>query len=471
MTQGCKALRALTFCLLWLVASTTGKAQVFGDVVSVLDTMGTLTGPNTLFSYQPGYTYDYIPDLTYNEIQDRLTCVSSDIPLTINTTVKAFIDYFTVTNRDYTRQVMAMAPVYFPLFEQKLKEHNMPDALKYLAIVESGLNPTARSRAGAGGLWQFMPLTGRDFGLYQNFYIDNRFDPEKSTEAACKYLKRLYAMFNDWELAMAAYNCGPGNVRKAIRRSGYKKSFWEIYKYLPRETRSYVPQFIAITYTLNNAESHNLFVDPHFYTETDTVTVNGFMNLDLLAQQLDLRLADLKTINPEVKHFALPKETRNYPLRLPQHAKKKLLANRQVILDSAAGTGQKTLEKLARNTVGSTYGRTKLAYRVRPGDVLGTIAQRHKVRVSDIRKWNNLRGNLIRVGQRLTIYVRGGSAAGLAPATTAQRVPGSGIHIVRPGDSLWKISRKYEGLTIAKLRAINNLQTDELKPGQRLRVK
>ena len=209
----------------------------------------------------PPLTYEYIPDATYDQIEERLKKINSEIPLNFNTRVKSFVDYFTVRDREYTKMVLGRSTYYFPIFEEILAKYNLPDELKYLAIVESGLKSTARSRAAAVGLWQFIYFTGRSYGLHSDWYVDERMDPVKSTEAAARYIKSLYNMFGDWELALAAYNCGPGNVRKAIRRSGYKKKFWDIYRYLPRETRGYLPQFVAITYAFNYQEEHNFILD------------------------------------------------------------------------------------------------------------------------------------------------------------------------------------------------------------------
>jgi len=418
----------------------------------------------------PEISYEYVPDLSYDEVADRLSCLESNVPLSYNKVVKSFIDYFSVRDREYTKLMIQRINLYFPIFEHYLEKHGLPDELKYLSIIESGLNPIARSRVGAAGLWQFMPSTGRLFKLYQDFYIDERLDPYKSTEAACLYLKSLYTRFKDWELVLASYNAGPGKVRRAIRRSGYKKKFWEIYDYLPRETRSYLPQFVAIMYVLNHQEDHNLNVDFVYYPmKTDTIEVSSYVDLQTLADQLNVCVEDIKTLNPALKRGAVPPHAKKYPLRIPQDRMPVLHANRQQILDSAAVKGQEELAKLASNQPGSTYGRHKVRHRVRSGEVLGSIAERYHVRVSDIRKWNNINGNLIRAGQTLNIWIRSGQQQTLASTSSGPKdIPASKTHLVQPGDTLWEISLKYKGLTIERIKQLNNLQNNQIKPGQRL---
>ena len=442
---------ALTISLPAFCTDTTQPA--FGDSVE-------------LFSHH--YSYDYIPDASYELIEDRLSCVASDMPLTFNERVQSFINYFTVRDRNYTREVIRRKNLYFPIFEKYLKQYGIPDQLKYLSIVESGLRPDARSRVGAEGLWQFMPSTGRMYGLSQSWYVDERRDPEKATEAACKYLKQLYNMFDDWELALAAYNTGPGNVRKAIRRSGYKKDFWGIYNYLPRETRSYVPQFVAVLYTIEYAEEHNLYSEsPAYAWETDTVLVSQFISLKALADELNICEDELRLLNPELKRLAIPEDAKSYPLIIPVDKSDFLAANRSSILDSA---GSKEIHKAfiaqVQKTSGSTYGRTKTTYRVRNGDVLGVIAQRHGVGLSELRRWNNIRGSRIYPGQKLTIWAKGGGPR-LASARS-RSIPSNKVHLVQPGDSLWEISRQYKGLSVAKIKQWNNLKSNSIKPGQKL---
>lgn len=419
----------------------------------------------------------FLEHATYDLVADRLSCMEKEVPLHFNNRVYAFVNYFTVKDRPYTKKVIRLSTRYFPVFEYYLKKYNLPEELKYLSIVESGLNPQIISRAGAGGLWQFMPYTGNMYKLHQDWYIDERFDPYKATEAACKYLSTLYNMFGDWELALAAYNSGPGNVRKAIRRSGYKKGFWEIYRYLPRETRSYVPQFVAIAYALNYAEEYNLLSDtPTYLMEYDTLMVKGFVNLKTLANELSFCYEDIQTLNPHLKRFGLKSTDRQYPIRLPLDKIELARTNRDSLLYTASLNGQKQLEHMARNSVGSTFGRDKHVYRVKSGDVLGTIANRYHVRVSDIKKWNRLSSNTIRIGQSLNIWVYPGTKINPAyrPTTTASTVPlnfdGKKTYIVQPGDTLWDISKKYEDLDIEKIKKLNKLKSDQIKPGQILIV-
>ena len=426
----------------------------------------------------PPLTYEYIPDATYDEIAERLKLIEADIPLNFNERVKSFVDYFTVRDREYTKMVLRRSTYYFPIFEEILAKHNMPDELKYLAIVESGLNSTARSWAAAVGLWQFIYFTGKSFGLHSDWYVDERMDPVKSTEAAAKYIKSLYKMFGNWELALAAYNCGPGNVRKAIRRSGYKKTFWEIYRYLPRETRGYVPQFVAITYAFNYQEEHNFILEDSEYLypmETDTLLVRNFLNLTTLANLLDVCEEDMEFLNPSIKRKSVPQSSKFFSVRIPSDKMEVLDANRSFILDSASRTGKKELERLAKNSVGSTYGRDKVIHRVRSGDVLGRIAQRYHVRVSDIKKWNKLHSNTIRVGQRLNIWLvpNAYTASVKKNKPTVKQdlvVNGTKYHVVQPGDTLWDISKTYSDMSIEKLKKLNNLKSNNIKPGQKLVV-
>lgn len=467
--------------LVFVFMAGAAFAQELPDSVLVADSLEIVETEPLLLAedsahinfYSLPIDWEYIPgDDDPAVIADRLRCIEKSIPLHYNEKIHGFINYFTVKDRAYTRMIIQRMNLYFPLFEKYLKEYGLPDELKYLSIIESGLNPKAVSRARAVGLWQFMSATGRYFGLHIDWYIDERMDPEKSTKAACLYLKQLYGMFGDWELALAAYNSGPGNVKKAIRRAGYKKSFWEIYPYVPRETRSYVPQFVAITYTMNYLSEHNfLMEEQEAFPLSDTLLVKKYMHLPTLAKLTGSCMEDILKLNPSIQHQALPDLHKPYKLYVPVSTKTTLETNRWAILDSASSIGKKELEILARNSPGSTYGKDKIVYKVKSGDVLGSIAIRHNVKVADLKKWNNLSSNTIRVGQRLNIWTKPSAfVKSQESIALAQPIPASKTYTVQSGDTLWDISQKFQGLTIQKLKELNNLENAKIQPGQKLVV-
>jgi membrane-bound lytic murein transglycosylase D len=421
------------------------------------------------------YQFDYIPDFTYNQVAQRIKEMETEIPFELNERIFSFINYFVVRNRDYTRMVMEREATYFPLFEKVLAEHHMPDDIKYLAIIESGLNPRAKSRVGAMGLWQFMPATGRMYNLQANFDIDDRMDPELSTDAAAKYLKSLYSMFGNWELALAAYNCGPGNVRKAIRRSGGKKTFWGVYDYLPRETRSYVPQFQAMMYILRNTHEHNLFLEePTYAMSYEKIRFNQELDLEQLAKITGICVEDLEQLNPSIKNRLIPSSHKHIALNVPK-AKAALIAeNYQIFKENISLTDERvialrTAKLVEPASILNQNSGTLITYKVKSGDVLGSIAQRYGTSVTNIKNWNNLNSNTIKVGQSLQIYSNKTSVS--APANTnliATNDNGSKVYTVQPGDSLWLISKKLSGITIDEIKKLNNLNSNQIKPGQKL---
>ncbi|MDW7695555.1 LysM peptidoglycan-binding domain-containing protein [Flammeovirgaceae bacterium SG7u.111] len=424
------------------------------------------------------YDRDYIPTVSDEEIMARLKEMEKkgEIPMNYHARVRLFIDFFSVRKREFTLKIMQRKNLYFPLFEKTLAEYGMPDELKYLSIIESALVPSARSRVGAVGLWQFMPRTGRAYGLKQSYSMDDRMDPEKATIAACKYLKFLHDMYGDWELAIAAYNCGPGNVNKAKRRSG-KFHFWDIYEKLPRETRSYLPQFVAMAYVLNYADEHNLVQEQPFYaTPSQEIFVSQSVDFGKLAQKLNICEEDLAQLNPRFRYKYVPSGVKDCPVKIPAARFDYFMANKQDILDSVKVTSKKPTY-YAGGKVGSGE---KVYYTVRRGDVLGSIAQRHGVKLSNLRSWNNLYTNTIYPGQKLVMY--GAGAAPAKPSTQAvakntqpsanqvQYTANGKVHVVREGDTLWGISKKYNGVTVDKIRKANNLKTDKLKIGQKLKL-
>jgi membrane-bound lytic murein transglycosylase D len=420
----------------------------------------------------PNYHYEYIPDFTYEQVEERIKSMENGMPFELNDRIFAFIQYYTVRNRDYTKMVLSRKAKFFPLFEETLTKHEMPVEIEFLSIIESGLDPKIKSRVGAMGLWQFMPATGRMYGMYVNNDIDDRMDPEMSTEAAAKYLKSLYRMFGDWEVALAAYNCGPGNVRKAIRRSGGKKTFWGIYNHLPKETRSYVPQFQAMLYVLNHLEEHNFNLeDPTYPIEYEAVNFERAFRLDRLAELTQLCIRDLEELNPSIKQGVIPETNRSIAIRIPKSKSIAIKENLAWISDSL-GTSPasplavtplladlKPVEKEVTNP-------ERVAYKVKSGDVLGTIASKHGVSVSQVKSWNNLNSNLIRVGQTLFIY-SGKTSTTTNTANNLAENANPKTYTVRPGDSLWIISQKHS-LSVEQIKRLNNLNSNSIKPGQRL---
>lgn len=473
---------------------------------------------------------DSVPMIPADLVRDRLSCLEKSIPLHYNRYVQGFVDYFTIRNRKYTRRILERENVYFPLFEKYLTKYNLPQELKYLSVVESALNPRAISWAKAVGLWQFMSPTAGDFNLRITPFVDERMDPEKSTEAACKFIKQLYRIFGDWELVMAAYNCGAGNVKKAIARSGGKKSFWEIFPYLPKETRSYVPSFTAVVYTMHHATEHEIVPDTLLFpVATDTLLINQSLDLSKLALQLSLPSDELHKLNPAVRKGILPETIRNYPLKVPQQVRETLALNRVAILDScrlpviiqpeptimlASSTTVKNTPALTpaarTDSAGSaadsaTAGLQQVEYKVVRGDFLQKIAQKNKVSITQLKAWNKLTNGSLRAGQKLVIYVPAPDTKLIAevkpaepeiiekaPVVTVaensktakdiasinyQRKAAKAkklvqevklIHAVQPGDTLWNISKRYNNIPVEQIKKLNKLKTNEIKPGQKL---
>ena len=473
-------MKKLAFCLFLFAWSQSAWSQELAiDSLALQEANLEMGNPlDTLRAsiFVPLEDLEYIPaDESPELIADRLSCLQQRVPLTYNDKTHAFINYFVVKDREYTKMVMRRKDLYFPLFEKYFEKYNLPDELKYLSVIESGLNPKAVSRARAVGLWQFMSGTGKYLNLKSDWYLDDRMDPEKSTEAACKYLSQLYSMFHNWELALAAYNSGPGTVRKAIRRSGYKKSFWEVYPFLPRETRAYVPQYVAIIYAMNYAAEHNI-VEParEELLTNDTLQIKKFLHFETFANLTGTCVEDLQKLNPSVLRNVIPETGKTYTIKIPLHAKLNLEMNRLSILDSASKVGRKDIEVIAQKATGNIYGRESVSYTVKSGDVIGLIAERHHVRVDDIKSWNNLRSNTIYTGQRLKIWVLATSATATpkTPKPTSEIVTSAQgkVYTVQPGDSLWDIAKKFQGLTIEKIKTLNNLKTTKLQPGQKLIV-
>lgn len=421
------------------------------------------------------YNDVYYPELSTDTLKARLKALSAKTPFNIeyNPSLESVIKSFLKNRRDYFERIMGLSYFYFPMFERELDNYDVPLEIKYLAIVESALKPRAKSRVGATGLWQFMFATGKQYGLNVSSYVDERSDPIKSTTAAAKYLASLYEIFGDWDLALAAYNSGPGNVSKAIRRSGGYQNYWNIRHNLPRETAGYVPAFLATMYIFEYAEEHGFKPEkPLFHhIETDTIQVKQMITLDQVSEATGVPIEELQFLNPAYKLDIIPyiKEER-YALRLPKHAIGVFVNNEEAIYASAKAEFE-TREKPLPQFFDSD---SKIQYRVKSGDYLGLIARKYDVRVSQIKQWNGLRSNNLRVGQRLTIYPRNPSSKGIVSSNSKSVTePQTGeikTYTVKSGDSLWSISQKFPGVSVQNIRDWNDISGNNLKPGMKLKV-
>lgn len=422
-----------------------------------------------------------IPHYSNEEYEKRVHNLNSRTPFALdyNPTVQKFIELYANKRREQVSRMLGVSELYFPMFAELLDEYNLPFELKYLAVVESALNPTARSRAGAKGLWQFMYSTGKIYGLKATSYMDDRYDPYKSTEAACKYLGFLYGIYDNWELALAAYNSGPGRVNRAIRRSGGKRNYWELWRYLPRETRGYVPAFIAVNYIMNYASEHNIYPTPPKYLsyQVDTLVLRNKFFLEDVSEVLDLPMEDLVYLNPVYKTGLVPGiEGESYVLTLPCDKVGDFMSNENTIYKYREIVPQDSTENEAEQLAKKPVAKETLAYhKVRSGEVLGLIAERYKCSLSNIREWNNLSGSRIYVGQRLMIYTPINELVKSAAVqkTSPQKTNKSGYiyHTIRSGDTLWDIAKLYDGVTISQIRRLNNINNDKrLKPGVKIKV-
>jgi len=447
------------------------------------------------------------PDSVYIDRLGRLPVV---MEMSYNRIVRNFIDLYTHSRRDRVQIMLRLTDFYFPMFEEVFSQYGIPEELKYLSIIESALNPRAVSRAGATGMWQFMYYTGKSYGLTINSLVDERRDPLKSTVAAAKFLKDLHDIYNDWTLVIAAYNCGPGNVNKAIRRSGGKRNYWDIYYYLPRETRGYVPAFIAATYVMNYAKEHNLFpaaVDFEFHT--DTIMVHDKLHLKQVSEVMGIPVEQLRDLNPQFKYDIIPGDSKAYAIRIPQKQSMRFIELQDSIFAWKDSIFFNKDNVIISPTAKSTYiadlpadKYTKLIYTVKSGDNLGFISTWYNVQLSDIRYWNNIRQNMIRSGQKLVIYVpkaradkyrdienlsfeekqaRVGKPAPTAVTASAESKSQPAVSLnssdyitytVRSGDTLWEIAKKFQGVSDTDIARLNNLTNgDSIKPGQVIKIK
>ena len=414
--------------------------------------------------------------LTKDLLKVRLSKLNAKTPfnLAYNISLEKVINSYLLNRKKYYPALMAKAQYYFPIFEQYLDQYDIPLEMKYLAIVESALRPKIKSSVGATGLWQFMYGTGKEFDLKVSSYVDERQDPVKATIAACKYLSQLFTIFGDWDLALAAYNSGPGNVRKAIKRSGGYKNYWNIRPYLPRETAGYVPAFYATMYIFEFAEEHKIYSEiPMFFNfQTDTIQIKRTISFDQISEIIDVDEEVLTTLNPSYKLAIIPFiKDRNYAVRLPSNKIVDFLDKEKEIYalaDADDAQREKPLPKYFEMD-------KRIRYKVRSGDFLGKIANKFGVRVSDLKRWNSLKSSRLKIGQRLFVYPK---KLNFSPKNsskdkeTQSTIKGSPkVYVVKKGESLWSISQKFKNVSVDKIKKWNNIwSAKDLKPGTKLNL-
>lgn len=544
-----KTLKA--FSLISLLTFSLGHAQVntpdpaaivqqeYDPIVSMLDSLVTLNHV-VRFNSLDGNCYDskggaacVIPSFSDATYSRRIAQINSPIPLSYNKYVKQFIQIYADKKRSLTERVMGLSNFYFPLYEEALDREGLPLEFKYLSVVESALNPVAVSRVGATGLWQFMYNTGLVYNLKINSYTDERKDPVKATQAACQYFKAMYAIYNDWLLVIASYNCGPGNVNRAIKRSGGKTNFWEIMPYLPKETRGYVPAFIAVTYVMNYAKEHNLTpVSPAYsFFQVDTIAVTQPVNFSALSRQLDLPMDVIAYLNPIYKRQVIPAREGATILRLPTNKIAQFISLEERIYAESApspfpvlpakmlSNGDDDLFADASNNGDFIKKRVKRMHVVKRGETIYQIADQYDVTASSIKKMNHLRSSSVKKGQHLNVLAwvkvkvpakqsaiakneasksdkKDTAIATVEKADTANDMVATDssqelikklnqsseekgnakhaqkfvYHLVQPGDTLWNIAKRYDGVTVEQIKDINNLHDSHIKVGTKLKL-
>ncbi|MDD3876287.1 MAG: LysM peptidoglycan-binding domain-containing protein [Bacteroidales bacterium] len=414
------------------------------------------------------YRADEIPQFPDSVYKSRLRNMDIRSPFhyVYNEDVRTYIDLYAQRRRPMTSRLLGLAAYYFPLFEEQLARHNLPLELKYLAVIESALNSKAISRVGAAGLWQFMYRTGKMYGLEVTSFVDDRFDPYKATVAACEHFEDLYRIYKDWSLVLAAYNAGSGNVNRAIRRANGELDYWKIRRFLPRETQGYVPIFIAASYVLNYATEHNLYpVYPgYLFNETDTVTIEQRLSFEQLSEALSIPVDELVALNPTFKMNVIPScDSIKYVINMPLNKVGEFLAN-DVEIYSFKTYEQLVREDLAARNPSSLIEPTK-THTVRSGETLNTIARRYGITVSNIQKWNSIRGTTIHPGQRLIVSVE-------APRPVVPEPPRNTRieqYVVKREDNLRTIAQRFE-CSVDNLRLWNNLRNLSVEQGQILTI-
>jgi membrane-bound lytic murein transglycosylase D len=482
------------------VSFSKDSTGMFADdpIAAMLDSLNRLKIFDMVFvSAAPnkyGFPFDSVPNYPDSIYAMRLKKLDAESPfdLVYNQAVRNYIELYTVRKRNLTQRVLGLSQLYYPMFEEILDRYKLPLELKHLAVIESALNPLARSRAGALGLWQFIYSTGKMQGLKISSYIDERSDPYKSTEAACQFLQFLYDMFGDWQMVLAAYNSGPGAVSKAIRRSGGKTTYWEIRPYLPRETQGYVPAFIAVNYVMNYWEEHNLHhIVPKFtYADVDTVNIKKELSFQQIAKVLGMSVEEIQYLNPSYKRQTIPHSEENcYSLCLPIDKIGIFITNESQIYEMIEK------DSVMQTLVVQEIPKTHI---VKKGENISKVARKYGCTPEDILYWNHLRSAKLWSGQKLTVYIRVNSTvsaqtsknnSAVADTTAVSKTNTSIIaasdstrahktvaygkvkyYTVQKGDSLWNIAQSH-GVTIEQIKQWNNLDdTHKIVPGQKIKI-
>ncbi len=420
-----------------------------------------------------GFPSNFVPQYSDSTYAARIAALNGKTPLRFiyNAQVKGFIRIYAVERRSMTAKILGLTKIYFPLFEEKFDGNNVPLEMKYLAIVESALNPTAVSSAGAKGLWQFMYGTGKMYGLESTSFIEDRYDPYKATLAASKHLKDLYNIYGDWFLALAAYNSGPGNVNKAIRRAGGVKDYWAIWDYLPAETRGYVPAFIAVNYIMSYYNEHNIRpVEPGFlYQDVDTLRTSRLLSFEQISETIGVPVADLQFLNPQYKLGIIPAAgSLQNVIRLPRKYIAQFQKREQEIY---AWKSAKTLEReelLARlktlragaSPIQGSEGRAEKIHVVEQGETLGSIAKLYRTYISQLIAWNNLKDSEVTPGQKLIVF-GGADEASASRGESVRKVMVR--HRMKKGETLASVAKSY-GTTVERLSALNHLGRRAIVP-------
>ena len=441
--------------------------------------------------------------VTDKEYLQRLADMNSFITLPFNETVRNYIILYSEKMPTKMSSMLALSQYYFPIFEEIFDRYGLPKELKYMAVIESAFNPVAVSRAGAKGMWQFMYNTAKMYGLTINSFVDERLDPVKSADAAARYMRDAYRIFGDWNLAISSYNCGSGNVNKAMRRSG-SREFWPVYNYLPRETRGYVPAFVGAMYAFTYYREHGLVPETDSMpVQVDTFHIRRMLHFQQVSALTGVSVEMLKKLNPQYVHDIVPGTAKEeYVLRLPYQYTSKFIENEDSVYAYNAKEyfSPATLQNIA---VSGSSSSQRIAYKVKSGDYLGRIASRYHVTVKQIMEWNHLRNTNLRVGQVLYIYGKfngpvaqssgasskssaassskgsassdgatlassKGSAATPPPADSAAEGTYT-VYVVKSGDSLYRISQDYPGVSADDIMKFNGIGTD-IRPGMKLKI-